>query len=186
MKIRKAVLPVAGMGTRFLPITKVVPKELLPIVDKPVIQYLVEEAVKSGIEEVIFVISKEKELIRKYFSHHPELEESLLLKGKHKPMYTPHIDTGDHVVVINASKVVLTGRKPQDKRYFHHTLYPGGASWTSIRVVMEKHPERVLMRAVHGMMPKTNLGRAMEKKLKVYAGPEHPHEAQQPVLWNPE
>jgi UTP--glucose-1-phosphate uridylyltransferase len=84
MKIRKAVLPVAGMGTRFLPITKVVPKELLPIVDKPVIQYLVEEAVKSGIEEIIFVISKEKELIRKYFSHHPELEESLLLKGKHK------------------------------------------------------------------------------------------------------
>jgi large subunit ribosomal protein L13 len=111
---------------------------------------------------------------------------AMVLRGKHKPMYTPHIDTGDHVVVINASKVVLTGRKPQDKRYFHHTLYPGGASWTSIRVVMEKHPERVLMRAVHGMMPKTNLGRAMEKKLKVYAGPEHPHEAQQPVLWNPE
>ncbi len=83
-KIRKAVLPVAGMGTRFLPITKVVPKELLPIVDKPVIQYLVEEAVKSGVEEVIFVISKEKELIRHYFSHHPELEETLLLKGKHK------------------------------------------------------------------------------------------------------
>jgi len=83
-KIRKAVLPVAGMGTRFLPVTKVVPKELLPIVDKPVIQYLVEEAVKSGIEEIIFVISKDKELIRKYFSHHPELEESLLLKGKHK------------------------------------------------------------------------------------------------------
>ena len=111
---------------------------------------------------------------------------AMVLRGKHKPMYTPHIDTGDHVVVINASKVVLTGRKPQDKRYFHHTLYPGGVSWTSIRVVMEKHPERVLMRAVHGMMPKTNLGRAMEKKLKVYAGPEHPHEAQQPVLWNPE
>ena len=111
---------------------------------------------------------------------------AMVLRGKHKPMYTPHIDTGDHVVVINASKVVLTGRKPEDKRYFHHTMFPGGASWTSIRVVMEKHPERVLMRAVHGMMPKTNLGRAMEKKLKVYAGPEHPHEAQQPVLWNPE
>jgi len=83
-KITKAVLPVAGMGTRFLPVTKVVPKELLPIVDKPVIQYLVEEAVLSGIEEIIFVISKEKELIRKYFAHQPELEETLLRKGKHK------------------------------------------------------------------------------------------------------
>lgn len=88
LKIKKAVLPVAGMGTRFLPITKVVPKELLPIVDKPVIQYLVEEAVKSGIEEIVFVISKEKELIRQYFSHHPELEETLLLKGKHKLLDT--------------------------------------------------------------------------------------------------
>lgn len=83
MKIRKAVLPVAGMGTRFMPATKVVPKELLPIVDKPVIQYLVEEAVASGIEEIIFVISKEKEMIRDYFSHHPELEESLKSRGKH-------------------------------------------------------------------------------------------------------
>jgi large subunit ribosomal protein L13 len=111
---------------------------------------------------------------------------SMVLRGKHKPIYTPHIDTGDHVVVINASKVVLTGRKPEDKRYFHHTMYPGGSSWTSIREVLAKHPERVVMRAVHGMMPKTKLGRAMEKKLKVYAGPEHPHVAQQPVLWNPE
>ncbi len=82
-KIRKAVLPVAGMGTRFLPVTKVVPKELLPIVDKPVIQYLVEEAVASGIEEVIFVISHQKELIRAYFSHHPELEDHLFKKEKH-------------------------------------------------------------------------------------------------------
>jgi UTP--glucose-1-phosphate uridylyltransferase len=83
IKIRKAVLPVAGMGTRFLPITKVVPKELLPIVDKPVIQYLVEEAVASGAEEIIFVISHQKELIRQYFTHHPELEELLFKKGKH-------------------------------------------------------------------------------------------------------
>lgn len=84
LKIRKAVLPVAGMGTRFLPVTKVVPKELLPIVDKPVIQYLVEEAVQSGIEEIIFVISRQKELIRQYFSHHPELEEHLFNKKKFK------------------------------------------------------------------------------------------------------
>jgi large subunit ribosomal protein L13 len=110
---------------------------------------------------------------------------AMVLRGKHKPMYTPHIDTGDHVVVINASKVLLTGRKPEDKRYFHHTLYPGGATWTSITEVLAKHPERVVMRAVQGMMPKTKLGRAMLKKLKVYAGAEHPHAAQQPVAWDP-
>ena len=108
-----------------------------------------------------------------------------VLKGKHKPMYTPHMDTGDHVVVVNARKVSLTGRKPEDKRYFHHTLYPGGATWTTIQEVMQKHPERVVMRAVRGMLPKTKLGRAMIKKLKVYAGPEHPHAAQQPVAWQP-
>ena len=111
---------------------------------------------------------------------------AMVLRGKHKPIYTPHMDTGDHVVVINASKVVLTGRKPEDKRYFHHTLYPGGATWTSITEVMQKHPERVVMRAVQGMMPKTKLGRAMLKKLKVYAGAEHPHAAQQPVPWDPQ
>jgi large subunit ribosomal protein L13 len=111
---------------------------------------------------------------------------AMVLRGKHKPVYTPHIDTGDHVVVINADKIVLTGRKAEDKQYFHHTMYPGGASFTSIRVVMQKHPERVVMRAVQGMMPKNPLGRAMLKKLKVYAGAEHPHVAQQPVLWNPE
>jgi len=108
-----------------------------------------------------------------------------VLKGKHKAIYTPHIDTGDHVVVINAKKIALTGRKAQDKRYFHHTLYPGGATWTGIEEVLEKHPERVVERAVQGMMPKTKLGRAMLKKLKVYAGPDHPHAAQRPVAWNP-
>ncbi len=108
-----------------------------------------------------------------------------VLRGKHKPIYTPHMDTGDHVVVINADKVALSGRKAEDKRYFHHTMYPGGATWTSIREVMAKHPERVVQRAVRGMMPKTKLGRAMIKKLKVYAGPEHPHAAQRPTPWNP-
>jgi len=110
---------------------------------------------------------------------------SMVLRGKHKPTYTPSIDTGDHVVIINAGKVALTGRKAEDKRYFHHTLYPGGATWTSIVELMEKHPERVVQKAVRGMMPKTKLGRAMIKKLKVYAGPDHPHAAQQPVAWNP-
>lgn len=108
-----------------------------------------------------------------------------VLRGKHKPIYTPHMDTGDHVVVINAGKVALSGRKAEDKRYFHHTMYPGGATWTSIQEVMAKHPERVVQRAVQGMLPKTKLGRAMIKKLKVYAGPEHPHAAQRPTPWNP-
>ena len=111
---------------------------------------------------------------------------AMVLRGKHKPVYTPHIDTGDHVVVINAEKIVLTGRKGEDKQYFHHTLYPGGATFTSIRVVMQKHPERVVLRTVQGMMPKNKLGRAMLRKLKVYAGAEHPHAAQQPVPWDPE
>jgi len=108
------------------------------------------------------------------------------LTGKSKPIYTPHLDTGDHVVVVNAAKVHLSGRKPEDKKYFHHTLYPGGATWTSLRDVLAKHPDRVVTRAVRGMLPKTKLGRAMLKKLKVYAGPEHPHEAQQPEPWQPD
>jgi large subunit ribosomal protein L13 len=107
-----------------------------------------------------------------------------VLKGKHKPIYTPHMDTGDHVVVINAEKIALSGRKPEDKKYFHHTMYPGGGTWTNIQTVLEKHPERVIQKAVQGMMPKTKLGRAMLKKLKVYAGTEHPHAAQQPVAWD--
>ena len=110
---------------------------------------------------------------------------AMVLRGKHKPMYTPHMDTGDHVVVINASKIALSGRKAQDKKYFHHTLYPGGATWTSIVVLMAKHPERVIQRAVRGMVPRTALGRAMMSKLKVYAGAEHPHAAQQPEAWAP-
>uniref|UniRef100_A0A832I476 Large ribosomal subunit protein uL13 n=1 Tax=Eiseniibacteriota bacterium TaxID=2212470 RepID=A0A832I476_UNCEI len=110
---------------------------------------------------------------------------AMVLRGKHKPTYTPHLDTGDHVVVINAEKIALTGRKGDDKRYFRHSMYPGGLTWTSIGEVLEKHPERVVTNAVRGMLPKTRLGRAMIKKLKVYAGPEHPHAAQQPVAWTP-
>ena len=108
-----------------------------------------------------------------------------VLKGKHKPIFTPHVDTGDHVVVINADKVKLTGRKAEDKRYFRHTMYPGGVRWTGIQEVFATHPERVIQHAVQGMMPKTKLGRAMLKKLKVYAGPAHPHAAQNPTAWNP-
>jgi large subunit ribosomal protein L13 len=107
-----------------------------------------------------------------------------VLKGKHKPMYTPHMDTGDHVIVINAEKVRLTGTKPEKKTYFHHTMYPGGATITKLNEVLQKHPERIIQRAVRGMMPKNRLGDAMYRKLKVYAGAEHPHTAQQPETWN--
>lgn len=109
-----------------------------------------------------------------------------VLKGKHKPIYTPHVDTGDHVIVINAGRVRLTGTKPEKKTYFHHTLYPGGATWTRLTEMLAKHPERVVQKAVRGMMPKNRLGDAMMRKLKVYAGGDHPHVAQQPESWNPE
>jgi len=108
-----------------------------------------------------------------------------VLKGKHKPVYTPHLDTGDHVIVVNASKIAMTGNKPQDKKYFRHTLYPGGAYWVSARDLMDKEPEKVVLMAVKGMLPRNRLGRAMMKKLKVYAGQEHPHAAQKPVAWEP-
>ena len=103
-----------------------------------------------------------------------------VLRGKHKPSYTPHLDTGDFVVVINAEKVRLTGRKATDKKYFRHTGYIGGEHFIPITTMLEKHPERVVELAVKGMLPKNNLGRLMRKKLKVYAGAEHPHAAQQP------
>ncbi|MDP6567591.1 MAG: 50S ribosomal protein L13 [Alphaproteobacteria bacterium] len=103
------------------------------------------------------------------------------LRGKHKPIYTPHIDCGDHVVVINADKVQLTGNKLADKTYYRHTGYPGGIkSTTAGRILASKHPERVVEKAIQRMIPKGPLGRQCLRKLRVYAGPEHPHEAQQP------
>ena len=103
-----------------------------------------------------------------------------LLKGKHKPQYTPHVDTGDFVIVINADKIKITGAKASDKVYYRHTGYVGGLKQETFAEAMEKHPERVIEHAVKGMLPKNTLGRAMGKKLKVYAGPNHPHAAQQP------
>lgn len=104
-----------------------------------------------------------------------------ILRGKHKPIYTPHLDTGDHVVVVNAEKVALTGRKLDQKRYYRHSGYPGGLKETPVRQLLATHPGRVIENAVWGMMPKGTLGRQMFRKLKVYGGSEHPHEAQQPV-----
>ena len=104
-----------------------------------------------------------------------------MLCGKHKPAYTPHVDTGDFVVVINADKVHLTGRKPEFKHYNTHSGYPGGFRVRTVKEVLAKHPDRVILHAVRGMLPKTTLGRHMLKKLKVYAGTAHPHAAQKPT-----
>jgi len=102
------------------------------------------------------------------------------LRGKHKPEYTPHVDTGDYIVVVNAEKVRVTGNKAKDKKYYHHTGYIGGIKEISFEKLIDKAPERVIETAVKGMLPKGPLGRAMLKKLKVYAGEQHPHSAQQP------
>ncbi|MFO7251352.1 MAG: 50S ribosomal protein L13 [Actinomycetes bacterium] len=104
-----------------------------------------------------------------------------LLRGKHKPIYAPHVDTGDFVIVVNADKVVLTGKKLDQKKAYRHSGYPGGLRSVSYRELMAKRPERVIEKAVKGMLPKNSLGRKMAKKLKVYAGPDHPHQAQKPV-----
>jgi large subunit ribosomal protein L13 len=103
-----------------------------------------------------------------------------ILKGKNKPEYTPHVDTGDHVIVINAEKVVLTGKKLDQKVYKRYSGYPGGLKEIKYRIFLQKSPERVIEHAVKGMLPKNSLGRAMAKKLKVYRGPEHKHQAQMP------
>ena len=103
-----------------------------------------------------------------------------ILKGKHKPTYTPHLDCGDFVVVVNAQKLRVTGRKLEQKFYYHHSGYPGGLRSTSLRDQLAQHPDRVIEAAIRGMLPKNRLGRRMIKKLKVYAGASHPHQAQQP------
>ena len=103
-----------------------------------------------------------------------------VLRGKHKPTYTPHMDMGDHVIVINAAKVVITGAKSEQKRYHSHSGFPGGIKSVPFAAMLEKKPVAIVEKAVHGMLPKNKLGNAMGKKLKVYAGSDHPHTAQQP------
>jgi large subunit ribosomal protein L13 len=105
---------------------------------------------------------------------------AVLLRGKHKPIFAPHVDTGDFVIVVNADKVALSGTKLQDKRAYRHSGYPGGLRSISYGELMDKHPERVVEKAVKVMLPKNTLGRKTLTKLKVYAGPDHPHQAQQP------
>jgi large subunit ribosomal protein L13 len=104
------------------------------------------------------------------------------LRGKHKPEYTPHVDTGDYIVVVNAEKIAVTGNKANAKTYYHHTGHPGGIKEISYKDMLEKNPTRIIEKAVKGMLPRNKLGRAMFSKLKVYAGTEHRHEAQQPKV----
>jgi large subunit ribosomal protein L13 len=129
----------------------------------------------TEIERRWYVVDAEGKVLGRLAS-----EIAKILRGKHKPMYTPHLDTGDNVVVVNAEKVRLTGNKVETKTYFRHTGYMGGAKLIPFRRMLEQHPERIIELAVKGMLPKNNLGRLMRRKLRVYAGSEHPHEAQQP------
>lgn len=113
------------------------------------------------------------------------VEAARLLRGKHKPTFTPHVDCGDHVIIINAAKAVLTGNKLRDKFYYRHTGYPGGLKAMDYRTFMAKRPEEAVRKAVVGMLPHNRLGAKIGKKLKVYAGAEHPHAAQMPEVWEP-
>ncbi|MBO8178836.1 50S ribosomal protein L13 [Aeribacillus pallidus] len=110
-------------------------------------------------------------------------EVAAILRGKHKPTYTPHVDTGDHVIIINASKIELTGKKLTDKIYYRHSQHPGGLKARTALEMRTNYPEKMLELAIKGMLPKGSLGRQMFKKLHVYAGPEHPHQAQKPEVY---
>ncbi len=134
------------------------------------------QAKKEEIEHQWYVVNAEGKILGRLAT-----KLANLLRGKNKPIFTPHVDTGDFVVVVNAKKVVLTGKKMKDKIYYHHTGHPGGIRETSAEKLLAKKPTEVIRIAVKGMLPKTSLGRQMLRKLKVYAGPSHPHEAQSPV-----
>jgi large subunit ribosomal protein L13 len=130
----------------------------------------------AEVERRWVVVDAESQVLGRLASH-----VASLLRGKHRAIYTPHVDTGDFVIVVNAAKVKLTGRKRQQKTYYRHSGYPGGLRSTTAGALLEgPHAERVIEHAVRGMLPKNSLGRQLYRKLKVYAGPEHPHAAQQP------
>ena len=111
-------------------------------------------------------------------------QAATLLRGKHKPIYTPHVDTGDHVIVVNAKDIRLTGKKMKTKTYYHHTGYPGGLRSVTAERLMEKKPTEVVNKAIRGMLPKNSLGKQMARKLRIYAGADHPHAAQKPEPWS--
>jgi len=134
------------------------------------------QARKEELEHRWYLVNAEGKILGRLAS-----ELAKILRGKHKPTYTPHLDTGDFIVVVNAEKVSLTGKKMKDKKYYHHTGYPGGIKEISAEKLMAKKPAEMIRMAVKGMLPKNSLGRQMLRKLKVYAGPNHPHEAQRPA-----
>ena len=137
-------------------------------------------------------IAKPQEVERKWYILDAEgqtlgrlaSEAASILRGKKKPIYTPHVDCGDYVIIINAEKIEVTGKKRKEKIYKRHTGYPGGLKEITFEKLLARKPEEILRHAVKGMLPKGPLGREMAKKLKIYAGPEHKHEAQKPEIWN--
>jgi large subunit ribosomal protein L13 len=133
---------------------------------------------KEQVEQKWYLIDAQDQVLGRLAA-----QVSVLLRGKHKPQFTPHLDLGDYVIIINAEKVKVTGRKTDQKRYTRYSGYPGGLRVNDFNHVMQKYPERVLKSAVRGMLPKNRLGRRIFKKLKVYTGPEHPHSAQKPEIY---
>ena len=137
------------------------------------------QAKKEELEQKWYLVNAEGKVLGRLAT-----ELAKILKGKNKPIYTPHLDTGDFIIVVNAGKITLTGKKMKDKIYYHHTGYPGGIKEMNAEKLLAKKPTEMIRMAVKGMLPKNSLGREMLRKLKVYAGPNHPHEAQKPVAIN--
>ena len=143
------------------------------------LSYKTQSAKKEEVERKWFIVDAEGEVVGRLCT-----KIAQVLRGKHKPSYTPHVDTGDYVIVINAEKIRFTGNKMQDKEYQTYSGYPGGQKSRTAKEMLDKHPIRIVELAVKGMLPKTRLGRQMYKKLFVYEGAEHPHEAQKPEPFN--
>lgn len=140
------------------------------------LSYRTQSANKASVEKEWLLIDAENMVLGRLAS-----KVAKILRGKHKSTFTPHVDTGDKVIIINADKVRLTGNKMEDKKYVSHTGYPGGQRFTPVKVMLERHPERVVEKAIRGMLPKSRLGRAVfSGNLFVYAGSEHKHQAQKP------
>jgi large subunit ribosomal protein L13 len=131
---------------------------------------------ESDVEKKWYIVDAEGKVLGRLAS-----EVARILRGKHKPIFTPNTDVGDFVIIVNADKVRLTGKRPEKKTYFRYSGYPGGDTTTSFKDMIQKRPDYVIQHAVGGMLPHNRLGRRLRKKLKVYSGPEHPHKAQQPI-----
>ena len=138
------------------------------------------QAKKEDFEHKWYLVNAEGKVLGRLST-----ELAKILRGKNKPTYTPHLDTGDFVIVVNAGKITLTGKKMKDKIYYHHTGYPGGIKEMNAEKLLARKPTEMIRMAVRGMLPKNSLGRQMLRKLKIYAGPNHPHEAQKPISLEP-